>query len=362
MPESTPRVTRLCVRAVDAPLAAPVVTASGTVGSAPLGLIDLETDAGVVGRAYVFAYTPRMLKPLLATFQSLDDLVVGAEVAPAARAEDFARVFRLLGRQGLLGMALAGLDMALWDALGRLYGASVARLLGADERPLVAYHSDGIVDPARRADRERLEAALARGFTALKIRLGAGDLDDDVRRVAWARELIGPKTVLMVDYNQALSAPDAIRRIDRIAEYDVAWVEEPVIAEDFAGAAAVRAAAAAPIQLGENWWFAEDAARAIAAEASDFAMLDVMKIGGFTGWRRAAPLAEAAALPVSSHLFIEASAHALAATPNAHYLEFFDIAGAILTEPYALEDGALRPRGPGLGLEWDEAAVARYAV
>ena len=87
-------------------------------------------------------------------------------------------------------------------------------------------------------------------------------------------------------------------------------------------------------------------------------MPDLVKIGGITGWQRTTPIAQAASIPVSSHLFIEASAHALASTPNAHYLEFMDIAGSLMAEPYVLESGCLTPKGPGLGFIWDEKAVA----
>jgi mandelate racemase len=166
----------------------------------------------------------------------------------------------------------------------------------------------------------------------------------------------------MVDYNQSLSAPEAVRRLQALRPYDLAWVEEPVPAEDLVGHAAVRASGLAPVQTGENWWFATDMAKAIEARACDHAMPDIMKIGGVTGWLRAAALAESASLPVSSHLFIEASAHVLPVTPTALYLEYLDCAGAILKEPLAVKDGKVTARGPGLGMEWDEAKVAKYAA
>ena len=97
------------------------------------------------------------------------------------------------------------------------------------------------------------------------------------------------------------------------------------------------------MQTGENWWFPADIARSIAAGASDYAMLDLMKIGGITGWLRAAGQAQGASLPVSSHIFIEASAHVLAVTPTAHFLEHLDIASAVLSNPPKIEEGTLRP-------------------
>ena len=348
------------VRAVNAPLPRPIRTASGTIPSAPLLLIDIATDQGIVGRSYIFTYTPAVLAALARLAQDISGELVGQPVAPVEIARMFERRFRLLGRQGLLGMLLAGLDMALWDALGRAAGLPVVRLLGGEPTPLPAYDSFGIVDPV--ADERAIGQSLEHGFRAIKIKLGDGDLEKDVATVAALRRMIGPGIALMVDYNQSLDPPEASRRIARLAEYDLAWVEEPVPAEDIHGHARVRGGSAIAIQTGENWWFPRDMANAIAAGASDFAMLDIMKIGGVTGWLGAAGQAEAASLPVSSHIFVEASAHVLAVTPTAHWLEHLDSAGAIMAEPIEIVDGRIAAKGPGLGMSWDERAVARYAV
>ncbi len=96
--------------------------------------------------------------------------------------------------------------------------------------------------------------------------------------------------------------------------------------------------------------------------ASDFIMPDLMKVGGITGWLRVAGQAEAASIPVSSHLFAEASAHVLAVTPTAHWLEYLDLAQAVLAEPVEIVEGTITARGPGLGITWDEAAVTKYGV
>ncbi len=355
---SVATIKDVIARAVDAPLARPIKTSVGTIPSAPLVLIDVVTDQDIVGRAYIFGYTPVTLRPLVELITNLKDLLLGKSISPFERMRDFDGTFRLLGRQGLLGMAISGLDMALWDALGRAQDQSICRLLGGDESPVLAYDSYGVIDPKH--DIALLENSLEQGFTGIKIKIGNGDLQQDTETVAAVREVIGADTRLMVDYNQSLTVPEAVRRINRLAEYDLQWVEEPVPAEDLSGHAAVRAKCQVAIQTGENWWFPEDLARAVSARASDFAMLDIMKIGGVTGWMRAVGQAEGASLPVSSHLFIEASAHVLSVTPTAHYLEHLDIAGAILREPLKVEHGRLQPRGPGLGLDWDAHAVERY--
>jgi mandelate racemase len=351
-------IEKVAARAVIAPFPRPVRTAVGTIPAAPLVLIDLHTREGVTGRAYLFAYTEAVLAPLTTLVQTIGAEIKGCAVAPVALMRDFDRRFRLLGWQGLVGMAVSGLDMALWDALARSRDLPLATLLGGTTDPLPAYDSFGIIDP--KADEPAIRASLERGFRAIKIKIGGGALEADIAAVSAVRAMIGPDIRLMVDYNQSLDPVEATRRIARLEPFDLAWVEEPVRAEDLGGHAQVRGASAIPIQTGENWWFPRDMQRAIAAGASDLAMLDVMKIGGVTGWLRAMGQAEAASLPVSSHVFVEASTHLLAVTPTAHWLEILDTAAAILSEPNTVVDGKLAPRGPGLGIEWDEKAVSRH--
>jgi mandelate racemase len=353
-------IRKITARPVTAPMKRPVRTAVGTIPAAPLVLIDVLTEQGITGHSYLFAYTPLALGPLARLVEAIGREIEGKAVVPVERMREFDRRFRLLGWQGLVGMAVSGLDMAFWDALGQAADLPVARLLGGAPTPLPAYDSYGIVDP--RADERAIRGSVERGFRAIKIKLGEGDLGRDVETVKAVRAMIGPGIALMLDYNQSLDPPEACRRVTRLADFDIHWVEEPVRADDLQGHARVRAACGVRIQTGENWWFPRDMAHAIAAGASDYAMPDIMKIGGVTGWLRAAGQAEAASLPVSSHVFIEASAHMLAVTPTAHWIEYLDKAGPILAEPLEPADGHLTARGPGLGVRWDEAAVKKYAA
>ncbi len=347
-------------KAVVAPLARPVKTAVGAIPAAPLVLIEVTTRQGITGKAYIFAYIAPALKALHRIVSDVGAELVGMTVAPQDVMRHFERRFRLIGWQGLVGMAVSGIDMALWDVLGRAAGLPVAQLLGGTVRPLDAYDSYGVIDPTHDAD--VLAASVASGFKAIKIKCGDGDLTRDIAAVRGVREIIGPDVRLMVDFNQALDVPEAIRRIRRLTEFDLHWIEEPVKAEDLDGHARVRAATGAMIQTGENWWFTASMAAAISIGASDHAMPDLMKIGGVTGWLSAAGLAQTAGLPVSSHIFAEASAHVMSTTPTAHLVEWLDLAGAVLAEPLQVVDGQITPRGPGLGLDWDEKAVARFAA
>ena len=353
-------IDSIIARPVVTPLARPIRTAVGTVESAPLVLIDVRTKEGVIGSAYIFAYTGAALGGLTRLVRDVGEELAGQVAAPRDLMRLFDRRFRLLGWQGLVAMAISGIDMAVWDALGKAAGVPVAALLGASSRPIQAYDSYGVIDPRR--DLQLVTASVERGFAAIKIKLGDGSIQTDVEAVRLVREAIGPDLRLMVDYNQALDRVEAVSRIQALEAYDLYWVEEPVKAEDHLGHAAVRRAVSPPIQTGENWWFPADMATSIGSAASDFAMPDLMKIGGVTGWIDAAALASSAGMPISSHIFMEASAHVMAASPTAHYIEHLDLASAVLLDPMHPENGTLQATGNGLGMCWDEEAVRRYSA
>jgi mandelate racemase len=360
MSATTPAIRGVKARAVIAPISRPVKNAFGVIEAAPLVLIDVATDQGITGRSYIFAYAKLTLAPLVHLIEEIGRDLTGKAIAPFDLMAGMDAKFRLLGWQGLVGMAVSGLDMAFHDALGQAAGRPVAELLGGSPRPMRAYDSYGVVDPI--ADEKDLQRSLDQGFRGIKIKGGDGDAANDERMVKCVRKLIGPDIALMIDFNQSLDPAEALSRIARLSPYDLHWVEEPVAQENLQGLAEVRRESSISIQAGENWWFPRGFAEAIAAGASDFIMPDLMKVGGVTGWLRVAAQAEAASIPMSSHLFAEASAHMLAVTPTAHWLEVLDLGRAILAEPIHIVDGAVTARGPGLGLVWDETAIAKYSV
>jgi len=360
MSNSVPAICSVTARGLVVPISRPVKNAFGVIEAAPLVLIDVETDQGVTGRAYIFAYSKLTLRPLVHLIEEIGRDLVGKPIAPFELMRAMDAKFRLLGWQGLVGMAVSGLDMAYWDALGQCASRPLAELLGGAPQPVKAYDSYGVVDPV--ADERALRRSLEQGFRGIKIKGGDGDAANDERMVKGVRALLGPDVALMIDFNQSLDPAEATRRIARLAPYDLHWIEEPVPQENLSGHAKVRETSPVPIQAGENWWFPRGFSEAIAAGASDFIMPDLMKCGGITGWLQVAAQAEAANIPMSSHLFAEASAHTLAVTPTAHWLEFLDFARVILVHPAEIVDGTLTARGPGLGLEWNEAAVAKYLV
>ena len=170
MGHSSPTIDAIHVRAVRVPMSEPHRTASGVVAESPLVLTDVHTDAGVTGHSMVFTYTPAALKPTAELIRNLEPLIKGDVLAPLEVAQKLAGRFRLLGTQGLVGMALAAIDMALWDALARAHRLPLVRLLGGTEKPLRPYGAigyDGVPGSARTA-----EAWARRGFTGIKAKIG----------------------------------------------------------------------------------------------------------------------------------------------------------------------------------------------
>jgi mandelate racemase len=345
---------------VRVPLSRPHATAGGTVSEAPLVLVDLMTDEGITGSAYVFCYTPLALAPVARLVENLEAVIAGMPLAPLAIERALQSRFRLLGPQGLTGIAMAAIDMAAWDALARAVELPLVRLLGGESRPTPVYDSLGM-GGAELAGREADESATA-GFRGVKYKIGYPDVQTDLAVVRAARKA-GDHLVIMVDYNQSLDVPEAVRRGRLLDGEGIGWIEEPTTADDVAGHALIAREVTTPIQLGENWWGTHDMAKSLAAGASDFVMVDLMKIGGISGWLRAAALAEPGGVRLSSHLFPEVSVHLMAMTPSAHWLEWLDLASPILAEPLRIEGGYAAPTdAPGSGIAWNEEAVAQFLV
>lgn len=359
--ESAPRIQGFRVRAVRVPMAEPHQTASGVITESPLVLTDAITDSGITGHSIVFTYTPAALKPTAELIQNLEPLLKGEVLAPAEVEQKLARRFRLLGTQGLVGIALAAIDMALWDALARVHSLPLARLLGGTEKPIRPYGAvgyDGVAGSAKTA-----EKWAKRGFAGIKAKIGYPTIEEDVAAVRAMRKACGDGMAIMVDYNQCLTPVEAVERLRVLDDERLTWVEEPTLAHDYAGHAMVARAARTPIQCGENWWGILDMQHAIDAQASDYVMPDVMKIGGVTGWLRAASLAQARGLRVSNHLWPEISARLLCCTPTAHWLEYADWWNPVISEPLTVENGvAVASDAIGSGVDWNEDAVSRFAA
>jgi len=342
----------------------PVIARIATITEWPLVLIDLHTEEGVTGRAYLEPYIGKAMKYLVPALHDLSDTLAGKSVAPVELFEAGRKSLHFVGYQGLSLIAVSGVDMAAWDALAQAAGLPLCVLLGGSVGAVEAYNSNGLwLKPPDDVAAEAVELRDQGGFRGLKLRLGRDRLADDIATVDAVRAAVGEDVHLMVDFNQGLSLDLALERCHAIDDLGLTWIEEPIVYDNLAGYAQLAAELRTPIQIGENFYGPRDLDLALRMQACDFVMPDFMRIGGVTGWLRAAAIAGVAGVPVSTHLYPEVAAHVMRVTETAHWLEWQDWADPILERPYTVADGKLAiPDVPGLGLAWNEKAVKRHAA
>src|SRR6202140_3420826 len=349
-------------RAVVLKLKRPVVARIATITDWPLILIDLTTEEGIVGGSYLEPYTIKTIRYLIPALQDFGVMLKGRRVAPVELFDLARKSFHFVGYQGLSMIAVSGLDMAAWDALAKASGVPLCILLGGSVGPVKAYNSNGLwLQAPEVVAAEAIALRDEGGFTALKLRLGRDRASDDLAAIHAIRAAVGDDMELMADFNQGLHLGEALQRCHMIDGEGLAWIEEPIVYDNFDGYAQLTAELKTPIQIGENFYGPRDLHTALQRKACDLVMPDFMRIGGATGWLRAAAIAGGAGLPPSTHLYPGAGAHVMRVTETAHWLEWQDWADPILQAPYEIRDGLLHiPNVPGVGLECTEDAVAAH--
>ncbi len=271
------------------------------------------------------------------------------------------------GSGGFTTLALAPIDIALWDIRAKAAGRPLFEIMGGARQRIPAYGSGINMHLEGEPLADQMRGFLEAGYRAVKMKVGRDDPAEDVERVAIVRKTIGPAVRLLLDANQKWAAGEAVRRMAMLECFDPYWIEEPVLADDIPGHTRVRAALKTPVALGETLFTRYQFADYIRADAVDIVQPDVPRVGGFTEWLKIAKLAEAHNLPVAPHFAVELSVHGLCAVPNGLILE--DLQGGSLTdlgllaEPWRVVDGyGVPPKQPGHGFVFDEAALARHEV
>lgn len=326
-------------------------------------------EAGVRDRRGL-GYTPADRATGVLVEQLLRHVVRGRDPMDVAGAwQAMIRAVRNLGVPGIASMAVAAIDVALWDLKARLLDLPLVRLLGAVRSEIAVYGSGGFTSYSIEELQHQLRGWVAEGMTQVKMKVGR-EPSQDARRVGAARAAIGPGTALLVDANGAYSTSEALAQADHFAACDVSWFEEPVPSDDLDGLRRLRdrAPAGMAIVAGEYGYTLPYFRSMLAAGAVDILQADATRCAGITGFLQAAVLCEAAHVPLSAHTAPSLHGHLCCVAPAAANVEyFFDHArieqllfdGALT--PYR---GALRPdrTRAGLGLALKRAEAAQYAV
>ncbi len=363
MPRATLTLKSVRARSVVVPLQRPVVSKVGLFRDWPMILIDLYTNEGIVGHSYLEPYLKQSIRYIVPAIEDLADAAKGLPLAPFDGFRRGIGSLHLVGREGVSMIAVSGLDMAAWDAMAKAADMPLAVYLGGTVGPVPAYNSNGLwLTPLKTLASEAAALVAEGGFTGLKLRLGRETLAEDLAAIAAVREAAGANVKLMCDFNQGLTLGDALVRCHALDGQGLYWFEEPITYDNIPGYAQLARELKTPVQLGENFYGPRLLYQAVLAGAGDYVMPDLMRIGGVSGWLRAAGITSAAGIPMSTHLYPEIAAHLMRVTDTAHWLEWQDWADPILAEPFQRKDGHLViPDRPGQGIEWDEKAVAKFA-
>ena len=352
------------LRAVSVPMTNPIVSNVGQYTHWPFILIDVHTREGVTGHSYLEPYVHKSIPAISSMIQVLADHFKGKPVAPLDIYADAMKMFHLVGREGISLIAMAGLDMAVWDALARAAQLPLVSLLGGQPGQIRAYNTNGLwLIPLNQLAAQAKKLVAQGGFKAVKMRLGRKTLAEDVQAIRIVREAIGDDILLMTDFNQGMSYGEVLQRMHQLDDQNLYWFEEPITYDNLEGCAQIAAQIKTPVQIGENIYGPREFYKAVKAGAADLYMPDLMRIGGVTGWMRAAAIAGAAGYPLSSHLYPLVSAHLLRVSESADWLEWSDWAEPILAEPFTVNNGyATVSDKPGNSIEWNEAAIKKYAI
>lgn len=264
----------------------------------------------------------------------------------------------------LTALALAAIDTALWDLRCRKQGLPLWQVAGGAKDRCPLYTTEGgwlHIDTAALV--EDAQAAKANGFRGSKIKIGRPHVAEDVARLGAVRAAVGDGFEIMTDANQCFRVDEAIRRAERFRELDLAWFEEPLPADDLDGHRRLARSTAIPVAVGESLYSIRHLREYMQQGACSIVQTDVARIGGITPWLKVAHMAEAFDLPVCPHFLMELHVSLVCAVPNGKYVEYIPQLDDLTTSRLAIEAGqALAPTTPGLGIEWDWAAISRRSI
>lgn len=360
------KITSVTTRAVRLPRERGPLSGMPGALAADFVTLRLRTDDGVEGISFAGYVSGLVTKGLKDVLDALAEQTVGMD--PLAVEAVGARLTALAGAgapAGLVTRAIAAIDVALWDIAGKALGQPVSRLLGGYRDRVPVYASGHLWRTYDlRALAETAPRLVEQGFRAMKFRMGAEDSPaKELARAKVMREAVGDGIDIMVDVNQGWSVNQAVTVGRELARFNLYWLEDPVHHQDYAGLAHIADALDTPIAAGEYHYGIAPFRHMLEARSIDIVMVDLLRVSGLTPFMKVAHMAEAFNLPIVSHLATEVLVHAIAAVPNGLTVEHMPWSFELFKDVPKVEDGMIAvPQRPGLGLEFDEQALDRYAL
>ncbi|MCA0757631.1 mandelate racemase/muconate lactonizing enzyme family protein [Paenibacillus sp. N4] len=351
------------------PPSVPWEDATNKVDGLEFIVVEVTADNGMTGTgiSYTVDIGGTVIKTLIEDY--LANLIIGMNPL------DYERIWQHVQRQsrrlglGVNSMAIAAIDTAIWDLIGKIHNQPLYKLLGGARDRIPAYiseidlRSDGTIDQLT----DRVKGYIGQGYRTVKIKIGKPELEEDIERIAKVQELLGPGGTVLVDLNQKWSAAEAIQKGTRLDKLNLGWIEEPMLYQDIQGHRQLKQAIRTPIALGESMYSKQQFLEYLKADAVDIVQADVAFVGGITEWLKIAHLADAFGKPVAPHFMMELSLHLLCGVPNSYMLE--NVVGGSLTElglleiPIEVRGGMGVPSElPGHGIVFDRDALQKHLL
>lgn len=264
----------------------------------------------------------------------------------------------------ITSLSLAAIDTALWDLRGRRTGLPLHKMAGGAKSRVPAYTTEGgwLHLPLNALIEDALRAK-AEGFFGVKVKVGKPQISEDVERIDGLRSAIGEDLELMVDCNQAFTVDDAIRRANALKDFDLAWIEEPLPADDLGGHVRLSQATSIPVAVGESIYSLRHFREYLQQRACSIVQVDCARIGGITPWLKVAHMAEAFNMAVAPHFLMELHVSLACAVPNGRWVEYIPQLDEITNSRMEISNGyAIAPQTPGLGIDWNWDAIATMSI
>ena len=363
------KITNIQSNVYRLPPSVPWEDATNKVDGLEFIVVEVQADNGMtgIGLSYTVDIGGTAIRTLIDDY--LANLVLGMNPL------DYERIWNKLQRQsrrlglGVNSMAIAAIDVAIWDLIGKIHGQPLYKLLGGARDRIPAYISEidlrsgGTVEQLT----DRVKDYVRQGYGTVKIKIGKPELEEDIERISKVQELLGPGGTVLVDLNQKWSAAEAIQKAARLDRLNLGWIEEPTMVHDVQGHRQLKQAIRTPIALGESLYSRQQFLEYLRADAVDIVQADVAFVGGITEWLKIAHLANAFGKPVAPHFMMELSLHLLCGVQNSFMLE--NVVGGSLTElglletPIEVKDGMGVPSElPGHGIVFDQEALSKHLL
>ncbi|MFB9276346.1 mandelate racemase/muconate lactonizing enzyme family protein [Cohnella cellulosilytica] len=351
------------------PPSVPWEDATNKVDGLEFIVVEVQADNGMtgIGLSYTVDIGGTAIRTLIDDY--LANLVLGMNPL------DYERIWNKLQRQsrrlglGVNSMAIAAIDVAVWDLIGKIHGQPLYKLLGGARDRIPAYISEIDLRSGGTTEQltDRVKDYIRQGYDTVKIKIGKPELEEDIERISKVQELLGPGGTVLVDLNQKWSAAEAIQKGARLDRLNLGWIEEPTLMHDVQGHRQLKQAIRTPIALGESLYSRQQFLEYLRADAVDIVQADVAFVGGITEWLKIAHLANAFGKPVAPHFMMELSLHLLCGVQNSFMLE--NVVGGSLTElglletPIEVKNGMGVPSElPGHGIVFDREALRKHLL